>query len=471
VSRVVLHHGDNRDHLRRLIAAGVRVQSVVTDGPYGLVSINKRFGKEGAAAAKHGTDGAFGRISGGFMGSKWDATGIERDPEFWRLIFEILVPGGYCLAFSSPRTGHWQACAMETAGFVMHPFIGWVYGQGLPKDCDAQRAIDCHLCELPGRHYEAALPRENRRPDDHVCPPSAEGEAWAGWSYGTQSMKPALEPIYVGQRPFAEKNGALNMLRHGAGPINIDACRVPVSDAGYARNCSGDRGHGGTRAADAIGSTNMRTGGGSASSGRHPANLIHDGSTLIESLFPSTPGQLARSSSSSSTRKNQNCYGEMRRGSPGSEMTPRGDSGSAARFFNAAPFTEEDYDALTAEGYVIDLESRTIYYNPKATKADRAGSKHPTVKPISLLRLLVRLVTPPGGTVLDPFAGSGTTGQAAMDEGFACILMEGEDKYAADIRRRFSLPFPGPTLPADMLSLLGIEAPANDDVDVEALLG
>jgi len=126
---ITLHAGDNRDSLRRLIDQGVRVHSVVCDPPYGLVSTAKRFGKEGAAAAKsNGATGVFKRASGGFMGKQWDASGIERDPEFWRLIHDILLPGGYVLAFSSPRTGHWQACAMEMAGFIMHPFFGWTYG-------------------------------------------------------------------------------------------------------------------------------------------------------------------------------------------------------------------------------------------------------------------------------------------------------------------------------------------------------
>ena len=100
---VTLHEGDNRESLRRLINEGVRVHSVVTDPPYGLVSVQKRFGKEGAAAARtEGNDGSFARLSGGFMGKTWDGTGIERDPEFWRLIWEILLPGGYCSHVEPP---------------------------------------------------------------------------------------------------------------------------------------------------------------------------------------------------------------------------------------------------------------------------------------------------------------------------------------------------------------------------------
>lgn len=453
MTQITLHHGDNRDHLRRLIAEGVRVHSVVTDPPYGLTSITKRFGAENAAPAKFGSDGAFQRASGGFMGSKWDSTGIERDPEFWALLYDILLPGGYVLAFSSPRTGHWQACAMEMAGFVMHPFLGWVYGQGFPKDHDAAMAIDKALGQ-PGHKAPVGEPVRRLRPgaEQHrsgewekledrfyqpgtYVPGTQEGEQWNGWAYGAQSLKPALEPIYMGQKPFSEKSGALNLLKHGVGAVNIDGCRVenPDFDPDRMQRQQSNRQtwEGGVNsgfADDHVQATYN-------AQGRHPANLLHDGSAEVIALFPQSAGQIA--SSSSDTRKNQNCYGEMRRGAPGTEMHPRGDSGSAARFFNAFP-----------------LDGDPIRYQAKATKADRAGSKHPTVKPIDLKRWLCRLVTPPGGTVLDPFAGSGTTGEAARLEGFNCILMEAEDQFAADIRRRLGLPSPQPQLPVDILAMI-----------------
>ncbi len=143
MTEVTLYAGDNREHLRKLIDEGVRVHSVVTDPPYGLVSIQKRFGKEGAAPARtEKNDGSFARLSGGFMGMSWDSTGIERDPEFWKLIYDILLPGGYVFAFSGSRTGHWQACAMEMAGFIMHPMHGWANGSGFPKAHAADKAID-----------------------------------------------------------------------------------------------------------------------------------------------------------------------------------------------------------------------------------------------------------------------------------------------------------------------------------------
>ncbi len=445
-AKITLHEGDNRIALRRLIDQGVRVHSVATDAPYGLVSVTKRFGGEDAAPAKFGTDGAFSRASAGFMGSKWDGTGIERDPAFWRLIYDILLPGGYVAAFSSARTGHWQACAMETAGFVMHPFKGWIFGSGFPKDYDLERAIAVERCSLPGRHYKTSLPEEGkRRKDDHICPSCNESEAWAGWSYGTQSCKPALEPIYIAQKPFSERNGARNVLAHGVGGLNIDACRVHADDA-----------QGGAYTIKRLlpDADINKTGSwkserefvGYQKPGRHPANLLHDGSDEVLALFPSSPGQIAAVGPANGKKSAVNVYGDY---GPRTQFEPRNDSGSAARFFNCFP-----------------PEGGPVFYQGKASKADRAGSEHPTVKPIALMRWLCRLITPPGGTVLDPFAGSGATAEAARREGFDCILMEAEPDYVAFLRRRFDLPVRR-AMPADIVDLLG----SPMDRDLAELLG
>lgn len=434
MSKVSLFPGDNRETLRRLIDEGVRVHSVVTDPPYGLVSIQKRFGKEGAAPARtEKNDGSFARLSGGFMGKIWDASGIERDPEFWRLIWEILLPGGYVFAFSGSRTGHWQACAMEQAGFIMHPMHGWVFGTGFPKAHNASKAVDNLLgAERPVTgHFDNTYGINKTRvgqgyrpgdvtPGAKTSAGSPEAAQWEGWAYGTQTQKPALEPIYLGQKPFSEKTGAANLLKHGVGAVNIDGCRVPTSDnlngGAYAENPS-DRE---TMWGGEAGNSWRRGGAGEyrQPEGRHPANLILDGSPEVVALFPDSKGQLARTSTCVDTRKNSNVYGDMARGGPAQE--PRGDSGSAARFFHQFP-----------------PDTDPIIYQGKAGKADRAGSKHPTVKPVALVQYLIRHITPPGGTVLDPFAGSGTTGEAAKREGFDCILMEAEDEYVEFLRKRF----------------------------------
>lgn len=442
MTTVTLHEGDNREHLRRLIDQGVRVHAVVTDPPYGLTSVVKRFGKEGAAPAKHGTDGAFARASGGFMGKAWDGTGIERDPEFWRLIWEILLPGGFVFAFSGSRTGHWQACAMEQAGFIMHPMHGWVYGSGFPKAHNPCPAIDKLMGvesevvetvkrrdirngqgEERGANAISAAMRENGpQYIEHEVrrATSEEAKRWDGWRTGTQSQKPALEPIYLGQKPFSEKTGAANLLKHGVGAVNIDGCRVPFADEADEQESKNKNRHadfGSGPMTNEVYGKYTQDRGNYDPPGRWPANLLHDAGADVVELFPD----------------------------------------GSARFFNSFP-----------EGPDADA----IIYQAKATKADRAGSKHPTVKPIALMQHLIRHITPPGGVVLDPFAGSGTTAEAARREGFDCILMEQDPGYAAFLRERFGLPSAADD---DLAELLGCPISANDDLflddDIKSLLG
>ena len=451
-----LYPGDNRQNLRRLIDQGMRVHSVVTDPPYGLVSIQKRFGKEGAAPAQFGTDGAFTRASKGFMGKIWDGTGIERDPDFWRLIWEVLLPGGYVFAFSGSRTGHWQACAMELAGFIMHPMHGWVAGSGFPKAHNASKVIDKMLGTTDLRQvldvkYEAkrfapgaTVVREGgyrKRTDEDGNEQtfeatndrggSPEAQQWDGWAYGTQAQKPALEPIYLGQKPFSEKTGAANLLKHGVGAVNIDGCRVPTngdslgggrtggsvkaSNDGWNRPYMDDPDYMAQLAKDSKDRVAK-----AEASGRHPANLILDGSPEVVAMFP-TSSVTGKRSAQSKAASVQGTNWLM----DNHESKEYTDSGSAARFFHQYPPSLADMAPLI--------------YNPKAGKADRAGGNHPTVKPVALMQYLIRHITPPGGTVLDPFAGSGTTAEAARREGFDCILMEAEPEYVTFLRKRFGI--------------------------------
>lgn len=547
MTQVTLHPGDNRVTLRRLIDEGVRVHSVVTDPPYGLVSIQKRFGKEGAKPARtEKNDGSFARLSGGFMGKQWDATGIERDPEFWRLVYDILLPGGYVFAFSGSRTGHWQACAMELAGFVMHPMHGWVFGSGFPKAHAADKAIDKmggtdrlrfltnEWKELAGairehrkkNNFSAAqmaahfpeyravtanwertddgnrIPTEqaydrlisliglpdkwrtlvkavdlretigvatDRRDDGTVYALGHSGELkrstspeaaeWEGWAYGTQAQKPALEPIYLGQKPFSEKTGAANLLKHGVGAVNIDGCRVPTTDnlngGAYATASEGRDDLSAWK--EGSGFENGGAGNFVQPAGRHPANLMHDGSPEVVAMFPAKAGAAAPVRGDEPSAAIANVYNARSR----TEGAFHGDHGSAARFFHAFPryacercldrgviefggsMSEDPWQegCPVCEGEAArPMDANPIIYNGKAAKADRAGGNHPTVKPIALMRYLMRHITPPGGTVLDMFAGSGTTAEAARLEGFDCILMEAEPEYVDFLRKRFGLP-------------------------------
>lgn len=398
--------GDCRESLKLLKDRGIFVDSVVTDPPYHLTSIVKRFGGKNAPA-KYGTDGAFSRSSAGFMGQSWDGGDIAHDPEFWVMVLDVMKPGAYVAAFSSTRTGHRQACAMEDAGFVMHPMLGWAFGSGFPKAHNAAKAIDKQLGAegsvvpngpavkrmIPGADQNAtgSWEKNNGReyqPGEYV-PGSSEAEQWLGWAYGGQSLKPAFEPIYLAQKPFSEKNGALNILKHGVGAVNLDGCRVGGS---LPKSCIGSGMASQMRKNAEFGFRPVDYYSGQTgfeyqpnAKGRHPANLLHDGSEDVVSMFPGSV------------------------------------ESSASRFFSCFP-----------------PESDPIFYAPKASKTDRAGSRHPTVKPQSLMQWLCRLITPPGGLILDPFAGSGSTGQAAVTQGFRSIMMEQDETFLQDIRNRMN---------------------------------
>lgn len=850
---ITLYHGDSRKILREMAARGELVDSVVTDPPYGLKSVVKRFGKKGAAPAQHGRDGAFARQSRGFMGQRWDGTEIERDPTFWRLVYDVMKPGAYIVAFSSSRTYHHMAVAIEAAGFVTHPMIGWVFGclddettavtphgnrkhselkvgdyvlgydvergtyqwepieelleyqiedtvyristnhgdqivsrnhrciveregvesfefaehvapcgearvpildnlQGLldslpPPDTKGGRApVDlftslsrddvsakqgkisnddrnarwedhCALLKLRepnnsqsqthstgsearllqalqrdseiersnnafaqrplgmetlasnnpvasdertmesrmarGCHVSQSERELQRRPDDSLpsrsrcdeheeririrtstsggararsqpgaagsgpshrpqppqqladqldavrdecgsqalraraghrsvmgrirpeeyrgviwCvrvrsgafvasrggltfptgnsgmpkahnaaravdqalgrrgsvtptgnpvrrirpgadqnkdgpwekledrlyqpgeyepgeyePATSEGAYWQGYAYGGQVRKPALEPIYVGQKPFSERNGALNLLKHGVGAVNIDGCRVS-SEGGSRRLGEASQ----NRRYTDRGSTNfaMKPGPrGGDPKGRYPANLIHDGSEDVLALFPYAGGAAAAVRGIEPSSKTDNVFGQFAGRSPSDR---RDGGGSAARFFESYQFRcwecrdqgwigggtpgidawQESCPACLGRcNDPIPFDGHPIEYSAKANRRDRAGSAHPTVKPIDLIASLARHVTPPGGLLLDPFAGSGTTGQAALNEGLRAVLIEMEDEYVADIRRRLKLPVPSLRIFDDLLG-----APANlTEYGFEDLLG
>src|SRR6186713_195624 len=435
----------------------------------------------------------------GFMGKTWDATGIANNPAMWAEALRVLKPGGHLLAFSGSRTYHRMVCAIEDAGFEIRDQIMWVYGSGFPKSLDVSKAIDkaggdalawrtfsaayasaiagstrthadvdralgvksssCywarsdHRGGMPPRHHweqvrdllqlpaafaklydeaerevigqrttgigtgggAVAIMGDGNR--DLTAPATDAARQWQGW--GT-ALKPAHEPIVVARKPLIGTVAA-NVLAHGTGAINVDGCRV--GETGGCRTEGGDvRSESQAGAIGAYASSPSVPG-----LGRWPANLIHDGSDEVLAAFPQAPGQLADASTGDTLRAEQNVYGAMRRdrgaeasadseniGNVGFILKPgarRLDAGSAARFF----------------------------YCAKASKADReGGNTHPTVKPTDLMRYLCRLVTPPGGIVLDPFTGSGSTGKAATLEGFAFVGFELSAEYAAIATSRIS---------------------------------
>lgn len=406
---VTLYGGDCRDVIKTL--ADNSISACVCDPPYALVSIQKRFGKPDSKPANDGD--VYARASAGFMGKAWDTGEVAFAETFWREVLRVLKPGGHVVAFSGTRTYHRMAVAIEDAGFEIRDQLAWCYGSGFPKSHDVSKAID----KAAGAEREivgkATAPRKalDANPDggskygygigeiDITAPATDAAREWQGW--GT-ALKPSWEPICLARKPLIG-TVAENVLAHGTGALNIDGCRVEGEPTGERRNnvSLGSASGGIYGDAGAFVSQGHEL-------GRWPANIVHDGSDEVVACFPET---------ASGSRK-VGTYGLM--GYRGADAAPMpaidGDQGSAARFFYAA----------------------------KADKLDRIGSKHPTVKPVDLCQWLVRLVTPKGGLVLDPFAGSGSTGEAAWREGMRCILIEREEEYQADIAERLRFADKGP---------------------------
>jgi len=452
---VTLLHGDCLAMMGELQDASV--DAVVTDPPYGL----------------------------SFMGKRWDYE--VPSVEVWRECLRVLKPGGHLLAFAGTRTQHRMACNIEDAGFDIRDMIAWVYGSGFPKSLDVSKAIDkrggnAHLTAEIGAALKSArksrgvsvteadrtycggvtlwswyegrpagqqMPTgkvmrkiandwtEMRRYADLIeeaerevvgqstngiaggsgkhagesdaygfgaefnitAPATDAAKQWAGW--GT-ALKPAMEPITVARKPLIG-TVAENVLRHGTGAINVDGCRVGTEDDDdYGRSAAGADGkvNSGIWSKGARPKFEQQA----HSQGRFPANIIHDGSDEVVGLFPESTRWFNAPRKGDGKSKDGAVFGQH----SGSGMNS-GDSGSAARFF----------------------------YCAKASKRDRdEGNRHPTVKPTDLMRYLVRLVTPPGGIVLDPFMGSGSTGKACALEGFRFIGIEREAEYIEIAKRR-----------------------------------
>jgi site-specific DNA-methyltransferase (adenine-specific) len=344
------------------------IDSCVTDPPYHLTSVVKRYGTDSldgpgtvAKRARAGADG-YARFAKGFMGKQWDGGDIAFRPELWAEVFRVLKPGAHLLAFSGTRTYHRMACAIEDAGFEIRDQIGWCYGSGFPKSHNI-------------------------------------GNGW-----GT-ALKPAWEPIVLARKPLSESSIAANVLKHGTGGINIDGCRIGTGNGELKPEYSPNN-------KNAVYGKGMGGGEWANTNGRWPANLIHDGSEEVVRGFPESAG--CQPHAINSANEKYDGWGSIT--NKNGETIGYSGKGSAARFF----------------------------YTAKADSDDRLGSKHPTVKPVDLIRYLVRLVTPPNGTVLDPFAGTGTTGEASFYEGFQAVLVEREEEYQSDIVRRMGLCLAGP---------------------------
>lgn len=427
--RYDLRLGDCMDVMESM--SDCSVDAVVSDPPYHLQSIVKRFGGDSAAPAKSGADGRFARLSKGFMGQEWDGGDIAFRVDLWRQVFRVLKPGGYLLAFSGTRTQHRMVCAIEDAGFDIRDQIGWVFGSGFNKLGYIAFKLEATLCDhRPEGNFYTDTGEAMRR-----SPPFRHPQADEVWGLAG-GIKPAWEPICVARKPF-EGSLVENVLAHGVGALNIDGCRVPVEDENYARNCSGDREHANSRQrAMEFG----MTAGHASEIGRWPANLIHDGSPEVIRAFAAFGTD--KGASGPVTRRGadkfRGTYGAFA-GQDEAGATFHGDTGSAARFFYCAKATREDRDeglgkfADQVTNVLARHRSRRMDEMKRPDGAEPAIGKniHPTVKPTGLMRYLCRLVTPRGGLVLDPFMGSGSTGKAAILEGLRFIGVELSPEYLA----------------------------------------
>lgn len=395
---VTLHLGDCRDVLATMPNGSV--DAVVTDPPYGLGAA-----PDALAMLRDWLDAGHHDVKGrGFMGKEWDA--FVPQPALWLEVARVMKPGAHLVAFAGTRTQDLMGLGLRLAGFELRDVLAFMFGTGFPKSLDVSKAIDKEagaVREVIGRATgRAATPKHDIRGGAYgdgtsrtidlsaiTAPATAAARQWEGW--GT-ALKPAYEPIILARKPLIGTVAA-NVQAHRTGGLNIDACRIGT-DGGTAKGSfpNGSSvsayGHGLNGGCDIV----------DLGKGRWPANVVLDEEAAAE---------LDAQTGESTSR-----IGKPRAGASGDGwgMTKTGaeyaDSGGASRFF----------------------------YTAKASSAEREledGSRntHCTVKPTDLMKWLVRLVTPPGGVVLDPFMGSGSTGVACAEEGFRFIGIEREAEY------------------------------------------
>lgn len=379
----------------------------------------------------------------GFMGKKWDSSGIAYSVELWQQCLRVLKPGGHLLAFGGSRTWHRLAVAIEDAGFEMRDSIAWLYGSGFPKSLDISKAIDKAAGaerESLGRNPNS---RENASKEENLyelgtvgktaeitAPATDEAKKWAGW--GT-ALKPAFEPVVVARKPLVGTVAA-NVLEWGVGGLNIDGSRIGTSKPN-AKNTSFNSWRELENREDRQSPEQTYD----PNQGRWPANIILDEYTAGLLDEQSGFSVTKRQDKPSAVRDEANTWGgtfQQNRGARGHT-----DSGGASRFFYVAKASKKDRnegldglepqrhsDRKNAEGVGGD--------NPRNRTNEAKQNFHPTVKPTALMEYLIRLVTPAGGTVLDPFTGSGSTGKAALLNGYQFIGIELTPEYIPIINKR-----------------------------------
>lgn len=437
-----LETGDCRDLMAQMPESSV--DAIVTDPPYGIGFMGKAWDRptidagasdreeRGPSAARLAT----GRKTSGFVPSDYagaydfSAKGNHAFQvwcESWASeAIRVLKPGGHMLVCGSPRTYHRLTCGLEDAGFEIRDCLQWLFGSGFPKSLDVVRAIDTAagaVCAIDGPN------------------PSDE---WEGW--GT-ALKPAYEPVVLARKPL-QGTVAGNIAQYGVGGLNIDATRIGTAD---------DRSRPpGRNVGTVLSNSTLAIRANVSEShplGRWPANVLLDAEAarLLDAMSgPRTAGGNLNGDEPSKPLGGQDIYGDM---TGRHEWASYADLGGASRFFYTAKssrrereFGLDDLDPIRrSDGRDKDIE------NPRL-RATARRNDHPTVKPVELMGWLCRLITPPGGLVLDPFLGSGSTGMAALDEGFRFMGIDLDAHYIEIARRRIArrhLLEPFPQAPTD----------------------
>lgn len=402
-------HANNIDYLRTL--KDNSVDSVVTDPPYGI----------------------------NFMNKKWDYD--VPSVELWQEVFRVLKPGGHMLVACGTRTQHRMAVNIEDAGFEIRDIVAWVYGSGFPKSLDISKAIDKSMgaerevvgsykvggnaaqsTKEKGGTYASNTNSIGIKPIDIniTAPSTEEAKQWQGW--GT-ALKPSMELWTLARKPL-KGTVAQNILEYGVGGINIDGCRVGDEEFEIT-NDSYDNGNN-----VAFGNVKRTP---KKYNGRFPANFIHDGSEEVEALFPQEEVKVGKPYNYFGKEYN-NKDTSMFNGDKPKAPSNYNDNGSASRFFYVAKASQEErnfglYDFEEKRHADRNKDDGVGGDNPRNRSNNPKKNFHPTVKPIELMRYLVRMITPPNGICLDPYLGSGTTAIACEMEKFDYIGIELDPQY------------------------------------------
>jgi len=419
-----------------------------------------------------------------FMGKEWDSDKGSRGKwiawltDIMKEAIRVLKPGAHGFVWALPRTSHWTAMALEDAGFEIRDCVYHMFGSGFPKSRDMSKAIDTEAGmqrEVIGQRKEAGMSRTNKklqeagyRPNtytqdseqiDITKPATPEAEQWQGW--GT-ALKPAVECWWLVRKPI-KTTIAQNVLEHGTGAINIDGCRIGTAEGDDSRRVRHNR--------KTIGGNGKYQGGVAADTGgaqgRWPANVIlthHPececlGTKRIKAIGGGTEGKTKNfklSEGSSDRSKSANVGGlgdkdgfetvedwkchpdcpvgmfpETESGKPGVRRKPHSGASRIGQLKNAR------INSVLETGYGDTGSAARFFYCAKASKEERGeNNRHPTVKPVALMRYLCRLITPLKGTVLDPFCGSGTTGIAALAENFSFVGIDSDEESVKTSRKR-----------------------------------